>query len=360
MKKVIPVVFIMIASMATLFGQAPHAINYQAVARDTTGAILTNQDISVRITILKDSVDGQALYQETHIIEVNSYGLINLAIGTGTVINGDFPLIEWDSSEHFLKVEIDPDAGSNYVDFGTTQLVSVPYALEAKHASSLTLTDENGRRYEISVDTNGNLITEREWLCGDSLVDARDGQVYATVLIGNQCWMAENMNIGTLKIVGYGQYDNDIIEKYCWCNLDYYCEIYGGLYQWNEMMQYTVKEGVQGICPEGWHIPTDAQWMVLEGEVDSSYSVGDTVWYAEGCRGSNAGKNLKSTYGWENNGNGTDLFGFTALPGGSSDIYSFYNIGLNAFFWTSTIIDEFDMWNRILDYDNNKICRWPC
>jgi hypothetical protein len=70
--------------------------------------------------------------------------LINLAIGTGTVISGTFSQIGWDTSEHYLKVEIDPNAGSDYSDFGTTQLISVPYALESNHSSSLTLTDEEG------------------------------------------------------------------------------------------------------------------------------------------------------------------------------------------------------------------------
>jgi hypothetical protein len=102
MKRILPVMVIFIASTIVTSGQAPHAIKYQAVVRDTLGIILSNQDITVRITILSDSMTGTQVYQETHSVEVNSYGLINLAIGTSTVTGGDFTQITWDRSEHFL------------------------------------------------------------------------------------------------------------------------------------------------------------------------------------------------------------------------------------------------------------------
>ena len=95
--------------------------------------------------------------------------------------------------------------------------------------------------------------------CGLPLSDSRDGQIYNTVQIGTQCWMAENMNIGT-RINGSGdQTNNGTIEKYCYDDNEANCDTNGGLYQWNEMMQYTTMEGAQGICPAGWHIATDAE-----------------------------------------------------------------------------------------------------
>jgi uncharacterized protein (TIGR02145 family) len=360
MKKIVTVILIILVSIVISFGQAPLSINYQAVARDTTGAILTSQDISVRITIFKDSIGGTAVYQETHSVEVNSYGLINLAIGTGTVISGIFSQIGWDTSEHYLKVEIDPDAGSNYFDFGATQLISVPYALESKHSSSLTLTGDNGNRYKISVDSSGNVVAE--WLCGNSLVDIRDGKVYTTVLVGNQCWMAENLNVGT-KInnipfeLSYQQTDNDTIEKYCYNNETDSCAIYGGLYEWTEAMQYDTVQGSRGICPEGWHIPADNEWKILEGTVDSQYPVGDTVWDNEGWRGFDAGGNLKST-GTIDGGDGlwygpnqgaTNSSGFTCLPGGFRFYFGVFDAqSVGGDFWVSSQCDTASALIRML------------
>ncbi|MCK4980234.1 MAG: hypothetical protein KAS62_07550, partial [Candidatus Delongbacteria bacterium] len=162
--------------------------------------------------------------------------------------------------------------------------------------------------YEIQVPSLDTI-----WTCGDTLFDPRNGQNYSTVQIGDQCWMAENLNIGT-RIDGVDDpADNCIIEKYCYDNDNANCNTCGGLYSWDEMMQYDTTEGIQGICPPGWHIPTDDEWKILEGTVDSQYPVGDPEWDGTSVRGFDAGLNLKSTSGWILNGNGTGLYGFTAL-----------------------------------------------
>ncbi len=88
-------------------------------------------------------------------------------------------------------------------------------------------------------------------------VDDRDGQqYYSTVLIDDQCWMAENLNYGDQIDGMYNQTNNSIIEKYCYNDLESNCDSLGGLYQWNELMEYTTEEGTQGICPDGWHVAT--------------------------------------------------------------------------------------------------------
>ena len=87
--------------------------------------------------------------------------------------------------------------------------------------------------------------------CGDILVDERDDQIYNTVQIGSQCWMAENLNVGTMISGLDAMYNNGVIEKYCYNNDPLNCNIYGGLYQWNEMMHYSTQQGIQGICPAG-------------------------------------------------------------------------------------------------------------
>nr|NQU90379.1 hypothetical protein [Bacteroidota bacterium] len=171
--------------------------------------------------------------------------------------------------------------------------------------------------------------------CGDTVFDVRDGQNYPTILIGQQCWMARNMNIG-VKIPGsILQNNNDEIEKYCYENLDSNCNIYGGLFQWNEMMQYTNIEGTQGICPDGWHIPTDIEWCTLEQEVDTSITCNVTNW-----RGINGGGKLKETdtIHWNApNVGATNSSGFTALPSGNYYPDGTFNwIGVNGNIWTST------------------------
>jgi uncharacterized protein (TIGR02145 family) len=166
-----------------------------------------------------------------------------------------------------------------------------------------------------------------------------EGQVYNTIQIFSQCWLKENLNVGEMISGDSTMTDNDTIEKYCYNNEPDSCIKYGGLYQWNEMMQYTSHLGAQGICPPGWHLPTDEEWKVLEGAADSYYGIGDNSWNDWGYRGTDAGTNLKATSGWHANGNGTDLFGFSGLPGGCHSLYPngiFQSIGFSGFCWSST------------------------
>ena len=167
-----------------------------------------------------------------------------------------------------------------------------------------------------------------------------EGQVYNTVLIGEQCWFKENLNLGTMIPGVIESHDNGVIEKYCYDDDPANCVIYGGLYSWYEVMAYSNIPGSQGLCPIGWHIPTDEEWMQLEGEVDSQYNYPDPEWEELNFRGFDVGKKLKSNYDWINNGNGTNDFGFTALPAGHRDHdasgFEFYSMGEIAFFWSST------------------------
>lgn len=149
--------------------------------------------------------------------------------------------------------------------------------------------------------------------CPDTPTVLYDGQTYHTVLIGNQCWLSENLNVGIMIDGTIEQSNNGTIEKYCYNNETTNCTLYGGLYQWNEAMQYNTAEGSQGICPEGWHIPTDQELKTLEGTVDTQYGLGDPVWDEAGCRGNDAGTHLKSFSGWPEWCNGDNLSGFNYL-----------------------------------------------
>lgn len=126
-------------SCLLLQAQSPAKFNYQAVARNNSGATIANQPISVRFTIHDLTISGNTLYQETHNVTTNALGLFTSVIGGGTVVSGSLAGISWISGDKFLQVEIDPAGGSNYTDMGTTQLISVPYALQAKEAESITI-----------------------------------------------------------------------------------------------------------------------------------------------------------------------------------------------------------------------------
>ena len=184
------------------------------------------------------------------------------------------------------------------------------------------------------------------------------GQVYNTIQIFSQCWLKENLNVGTMIPGGRDISDDGIIEKYCYDNDPERCAVYGGLYQWNEMMQYTTQQGTQGICPPDWHLPTDEEWKVLEGAVDSQYGIGDITWDDQGYRGIDAGINMKTTSGWNSGGNGTNLFGFSGLPGGYRHFYGFFDfIGDYGNWWTSSESDNYYAWYRYLGFNFPGVIR---
>lgn len=116
--------------------QAPQRFNYQAVARNKDGSIIAGQQVGVRFTILDGSTSGLVVYQETHQAITNNFGLFTLAIGGGSPGTGVFAGIKWGQGSKFLKVEIAPQGGQNYQLQGTTQLLSVPYALYAEASGS--------------------------------------------------------------------------------------------------------------------------------------------------------------------------------------------------------------------------------
>jgi uncharacterized protein (TIGR02145 family) len=126
------------------------------------------------------------------------------------------------------------------------------------------------------------------------------------------------------------------------------------------MMQYTTQQGVQGICPQGWHLPTDEDWKVLEGAVDGQYGIGDPMWDFYMYRGFDAGTNLKTTSGWYENGSGTDPFGFSGLPGGlRTSTGAFYSVGGYGHWWTSTERSDGDTaWGCGLGYDSPAVHRY--
>ena len=124
--------------VGSTFAQAPEQMSYQAIVRDATGNLVTNQQVGMQISILQTTVGGTAVYVETQTPTTNANGLVSIAIGTGTPVNGTFATIDWSADTYFIKTETDPTGGTSYTITGTSQLLSVPYALHAKTVTQPT------------------------------------------------------------------------------------------------------------------------------------------------------------------------------------------------------------------------------
>lgn len=114
----------------------PQLINYQAIARTASGAVFVNKQLGIRISVLEGSSSGAVQYSERHVVTTNSFGLFTLKIGSGTPLSNTFASITWSTANQYLKVELDPEGGTNYTDLGTNELLSVPYALYAQNGGS--------------------------------------------------------------------------------------------------------------------------------------------------------------------------------------------------------------------------------
>jgi hypothetical protein len=119
-----------------VFAQAPEKFSYQAVIRNASNALVTNAAVGVKISILKTSAVGTVVYAESQTATTNANGLISIQIGSGTVITGTIAGINWSNDSYFIKTETDPTGGTAYSVAGTTQLLSVPYALYAKNSGT--------------------------------------------------------------------------------------------------------------------------------------------------------------------------------------------------------------------------------
>ncbi|MBI5219289.1 MAG: hypothetical protein HY958_10205 [Bacteroidia bacterium] len=163
---IIAFAFVMLSGVEA-YAQSPQLINYQAVARNTGGQLIINQNISVRISILSGSPAGTAEYSETHAVTTNQFGIFTIQIGGGTVVSGSFAAISWSAASHYVKVEADETGGSNYQLLGTSQLISVPYSLyseksgKAMNDQDTSATNElqqlSINNYQLSI-SNGNTV----------------------------------------------------------------------------------------------------------------------------------------------------------------------------------------------------------
>jgi uncharacterized protein (TIGR02145 family) len=171
-----------------------------------------------------------------------------------------------------------------------------------------------------------------------------EGKVYHTALIGSQCWLQENLSVGTMILSSATPSNNSIIEKFCYQNIPANCGVYGGLYTWDELMAYASAAGAQGICPQGWHLPTDEEWKSLEIALGMSASEADLT----GWRGTDQGTQLKT--------GGSS--GFEALMAGILNLGFFSDLSVNTYFATSSSPSAANIWARQLNETDPKISRY--
>jgi uncharacterized protein (TIGR02145 family) len=280
--------FLISAISIVIFAQAPQSIPYQAVVRNTDGTMMANAAVTITFKIHDNSASGTVVYEETHAATTNAQGLVSLNVGGGTAMTGTFSGIHWGTGSKFLQVLI--NAGNGVVDLGTQQMMSVPYTLYAENTvvrisnsgDTLTIGGNSvivpGISLANPVSTSnygsvllpGNTTCQNEYIsvtgCGgqDSLLYY--DRYYSLVEIGGQCWFAENLatdkyangdNIPTG--LDNTQWQNTTAGAFAVYNDDMANDaIYGKLYNW-----YTTVDS-RGVCPTGWHVPSDCEWNYLE------------------------------------------------------------------------------------------------
>ena len=204
--------------------------------------------------------------------------------------------------------------------------------------------------------------------CGDPI--SYQGYDYATVLIGDQCWFAENLRnenyangdaipsnlsdddwinttFGAAAVFGENDGCNHYSPDIDACEPAQSLDEYGRLYNW-----YAVDDA-RGLCPSGWHVPTDGEWMTMEMALGMSEAEANNT----GWRGTNQGTQMKTDYGWLNDGNGTNSSGFSGLPGGDRNL-NFNFAGSNGYWWSSSSSSgNLSAWNRDLDFGNEGVFR---
>jgi len=236
-----------------------------------------------------------------------------------------------------VKIEIPLESTENFkIGFYANWVTKA-----TNETSGPIFTRDNKSYPGFNLNATGNAFSTK-----GTFVDPRDGQEYKWVRIGNQVWMAENLNIGEMINVQETQAENGKFEKYCYDNDPENCKIYGGLYLWNEMMQYVKIEGIKGICPNGWHIPTDNEWDQLV-----NYLGGENI----------AGGKMKETgtLHWKHPNDGaTNESGFTGLGGGARVLYPDPDWGtFNDFRYFTYFSSSTGLWQRRIVYAHPRVLR---
>jgi len=358
---------------ALLIAQAPALIPYQAVARDASGQPLANTNVNARFTIHDGAAAGASVWQELQTVSTSALGLFTVQLGSSMPLT----TVNWADGSKFMQVEI--DLGSGFVDIGTQQMLSVPYALHAGSvhldvsATGDTLFVGDGSFAVVpgiseANSNQGGVLTTGTTLhsCGEpnvhnpylvfgSMID-QEGNSYKTIKIGPQEWMAENLNTSIYRngddiihgidnsiwtnanssAIGLWAYYNDDPEMAC---------PFGKLYNW-----YACVDNRQ-LCPLGWHVPTEDDLVSLIDYLGGTLIAGGPL--------KSIGNFQDQTGLWsEPNTAASNSTGFSGIPSGIrlfGNFSTFNGMGEVGVWWSSTAVDAPSAYTRLIDYNTYSV-----
>ncbi len=265
-------------------------------------------------------------------------------LSASAISDSEIELTWTDNTDYETGFKIERDAGNGFANVGTVTADATEYT-----DSGLNYGQSYSYRVAAYTSANSSDYSPTATFNTDMVVDI-DGNVYKTVQIGNQVWMAENLKVihfrdGTAiaNVTDNAEWATLTTEAYCIYNNNdsNAVDMYGALYNW-----YAIVDG-RNIAPEGWHVPTDDEWTELETYLSNNGHSGTE------------GSTLKSSAGWVSGGDGTDDYGFTALPGGYRDHTNgdYASVSLSGYFWSATEGNSNDAWARRLSYSQSSIYR---
>jgi uncharacterized protein (TIGR02145 family) len=363
--------FTLLALVITIitFAQAPQGFNYQATVRNSAGALIVNQNVNFKFNIMLNSATSLPVFSETHMAPTDDLGQVNLVIGQGTATVGTFSTINWGTGNYYLGIEL--NTGSGYVAMGTTQLLSVPYALYA-NSSGNAQTPTPNLAAVLAVNNGANNLqiknladpTDAQDAVTKSFSEAQlqaqvaqlqaqiDALIEATtapmpnVTIGTQIWSNTNLDVTTYRD---GTPIPQVTDPTAWANLTtgawcYYNNdsangtVYGKLYNWYAVAGIHDNDPNTSnkiLAPLGWHIPSNSEWTTL-----STYLGGDSV---AGGKMKETSSSQTDTYSWYYDSGATNLSGFSAKPASwrytesSGTLFGGnYPIKMSALWWSSS------------------------
>jgi len=376
MKKFYAILCLAIASLTQLQAQAPQGFNYQATVRNSSGDLIVNTNVYFKFNVIQGSETAVPIFTETHYVQTDDLGQVNLVIGQGTANTGVFSELDWSLGSYYLGIEL--DTGNGYVAMGTTQLLSVPYALYAENSGNSTPTTPNLETVLAENNSAGQqqikdlqdptdnqdavtmlFLTEKiselqdqintlQAATGSGIITGQDGNSYTYLTYGDQVWTVENAEMVTYRdgtpipeVTDQTEWSNLITGAWCYNDND---PTKPKLYNWYAVAgihDTDPNTPNKEFAPEGWHVPSDDEWTSLE-----EYLIANGYNYDQTTTENKIAKAMASTLGWTADDNlgypgynqsTNNSSGFNAIPNGNRQSNGdFVNLSFKTGFWGSS------------------------